>query len=386
MRRPSAVVKRPSGAFSRVDARIERLAISGFGMVSPVGRSAPASCAAIRAGIARPRRVSYFQALDEEKQEEVPVTGYPVRGYTEGFNMVGRWLRLARGAVQDLLGLSGLQEEKDSRFWQKTGLITVAPRPNDARFQNEGGEGETALREAFLAPLYNAIGLPLSQRNLHAMGVGHAGTAMAVQRSLEWVVREGLERVLIVAVDSYLDPLTLQWLAASRRLKTEAVPTGLSPGEAGVCLLLETPPSAAQRGVAAPVLVSGVATGQEANSFLSRKPNTGVALASCIQEALDQALPQQGFAGDVYSDLNGETWRAMEWGSALVRLAGRVAEPRLHLPCVSVGDVGAASGALATCLAVHELSRGHVRTNHALVVSSSDGGEVGCLSLQLAPR
>jgi 3-oxoacyl-[acyl-carrier-protein] synthase I len=359
-----------------------RVVISGCGLVTPVGRSAPASCAAIRAGIARPRRVSYFQALDEEMQEEVPVTGYPVRGYTEGFNMAGRWLRLARGAVRDLLGTPGLPDAADGRFWQRTGLITVAPRPNDARFQDEEGEGEDALREAFLAPLYDALGLPLSQQHLDVIGQGHAGTAAAVQRALELLTRGGLERILIVAVDSYLDPLTLEWLAGSQRLKTEAAPTGLSPGEAGACLLLETQPSAARRGTEAPVLVTGVATGQERNSFRSGEPNTGTALAACIQAALDESSPGASFTGDVYLDLNGESWRAMEWGSALVRLAGRVSEPRLHLPCVSVGDVGAASGALGACLAVHELSRGHTRTKQALVVSSSDGGEVGCLSLQ----
>ncbi|MFL5348293.1 MAG: hypothetical protein ACJ8AT_26155, partial [Hyalangium sp.] len=308
----------------------------------------------------------------------------PIHGYTEGFNMVGRWLRLARGAARDLLGTTGLPEAKDTRFWQKTGLITVTPRPNDARFQNEDGEGEEALRKAFLAPLYNALALPLSQQHLDVVGLGHAGTATAVHRAVEQLTRGGLDRVLIAAVDSYLDPLTLQWLAGSRRLKTEAVPTGLSPGEAGACLLLETQPSAARRGAVAPVLVTGIATGQESHSFLSGEPNTGVALAACIREALEQSALQGAFRGEVYSDLNGESWRAMEWGSALVRLAGRVAEPRLHLPCVSVGDVGAASGALGACLAVHELSRGHARTPHALVVSSSEGGEVGCLSLQPA--
>lgn len=359
-----------------------RVVISGCGLVTAVGRSAPASCAAIRAGIARPRRVSYFLAVDEEKQEETPVTGYPIHAYTEGFNMVGRWLRLARGALRDLLSLPDIPDADDSRFWQRTGLITVAPRPNVARFQNEEGEGEEALWQAFLKPLYDAVSLPLSQRHLETMGRGHAGTAEAVQRGMEWLVQGALERVLVVAVDSYLDPLTLQWLASSHRLKTETVPTGLSPGEAGACLLLETEPSATRRGATAPVFLSGAAVGQERNSFLSGEPNTGAALAACIRDALDQGTPGGRFSGDVYSDLNGESWRAMEWGSALVRLAGRVAEPRLHLPCVSVGDVGAASGALGACLAVHELSRGHARTNHALVVSSSESGEVGCLSLQ----
>lgn len=359
-----------------------RVVISGCGLVTPVGRSAPASCAAIRAGIARPRRVSYFQALDEETQEEVPVTGYPVRGYTEGFNMVGRWLRLARGAVRDLLSTSGLPDAADGRFWQKTGLFIVAPRPNDARFQDEEGEGEEALQEALLAPLHDALGLPLSQQHLGVIGQGHAGTAAALHRAKEQLIRGGVERFLVVAVDSYLDPLTLEWLAGSGRLKTEAVPTGLSPGEAGACLLLETQPSAARRGAAAPVLVAGVATGQEKNAFLSGEPSTGEALAACVQNALERSSPGELFSGDVYLDLNGEFWRAMEWGSALVRLAGRVADPRLHLPCVSVGDVGSASGALGACLAVHELSRGHTRTKQALVVSSSEQGEVGCLSLQ----
>jgi 3-oxoacyl-[acyl-carrier-protein] synthase-1 len=288
----------------------------------------------------------------------------------------------ARGAIRDLLSASGLPGAGDGRFWQKTGLITVTPRPSGARFQDEEGEEEEALQQAFLAPLYAALALPLSQQHLGVVGQGHAATATAIQRAMELLARGRVERVLIVAADSYLDPLTLEWLAGSGRLKTEAVPTGLSPGEAGACLLLESQPSAERRGAAVPMLVTGIATSQERNSFLSGEPNTGVALAACIRDALDQASVGEVFRGDVYLDLNGESWRAMEWGSALVRLAGRVAEPRLHLPCVSVGDVGAASGALGVCLAVHELSRGHARTNHALVVSSSDSGETGCLSLQ----
>ncbi|MBN1208016.1 MAG: hypothetical protein JXB05_24340 [Myxococcaceae bacterium] len=358
--------------------------ISGCGLVTAVGRSAPASCAAIRAGIARPRRISYFQAMDEEEQEPVPITGYPIRGYTEGFNIGGCWLRLARGAARDLLRVPGLPGREDARFWQKTGLIAVTAQPHGPRFQEEDqGAAEATLREAFLAPLWDMLELPLSPQHLEIISQGHAGTAAAAKRGLEWLTRGGLERVLIVAVDSYLDPLTLQWLASSRRLKTEVAPTGLSPGEAGACLLLETGASATRREARAPVFLTGVATGLEPNAFLSRKPNTGAALAACLLEALEKAQPTGAFGGDVYSDLNGETWRAMEWGSAQVRLAGRVEEPRLRLPCVSVGETGAASGALGVCLAVHELSRGHTRANHALVISSSDGGEVGCLSLQV---
>lgn len=355
------------------------LVLTAAGAVTSVGRSVDAACAAIRASIARPRKLWEFRVVDAESQEDIPLTGHPIQGYTDGFQLIGRWLRLARGAVEDGLSHPGVSGA-NAAFWQKTGLVVVTPPADDEVFLAEPGEALEQIRESCVQPLHRALGLAIAAPNVELIPAGHAGTAVGLQHGLQWMASRGLERVLLVAVDSYLDELLLQQLASHRRLKSDEHPVGLMPGEAGVCLLVETEVSARRRGLEPVVLIDKVATGREPDPFGSGRQNMGRGLARCIQEVL--AAAPSPFEGDLYSDLNGEQWRAHEWGCVRVHLSAQLGAHRLHVPGTSVGEVGAASGALGVCLAAHDLARGHARQGHALVLSSSEHGEVGCISLR----
>ncbi|RKH10866.1 hypothetical protein D7V97_12640 [Corallococcus sp. CA053C] len=355
------------------------LVLTAAGAVTSVGHSVDTACAAIRAGIARPRKLREFRVVDEESQEDIPVTGHPIHGYTDGFQLLGRWLRLARGAVEDGLSHPGMSGATGA-FWQKTGLVVVTPPADDEVFLSEPGGALEQMREGYLQPLHRALGLAIAEPNVALMPLGHAGTAAGLQHGMQWMASRGLERVLLVAVDSYLDELLLQQLASQSRLKSEDHPVGLMPGEAGVCLLVETEASARRRGMESAVFIDKVATGREPDHFGSGRQNMGRGLAGCIQEVL--AATPSAFEGDLYSDLNGEPWRAHEWGCVRTHLATRLGAARLHIPGTCVGEVGAASGALGVCLAAHDLSRGHNPQAHALVISSSEHGEVGCLSIR----
>jgi 3-oxoacyl-[acyl-carrier-protein] synthase-1 len=351
-----------------------------MGMVSSVGRHASAACAAIRAQLSRPRRCAYYQSLEEDTQEPSAVMGHPVQGYAEGFNGVGLWMRLTLGSVADLLGSAGLPSPGDQGFWRRTRLLAVMPSPVGPRFQLDEGD-VSLLEESFLQPLLGRLRLPLAGGAAAIAGTDHAGTAAAV-REAERLFSQGLaDRVILLAVDSYLDPLTLQWLDADQRLKTADRPTGLMPGEAAVSLLLESSGSARRRDAAVLARVAAAAVAREPHPLTSGETNTGLGLSTCLVEALDAAGLSGRYSGDIVSDLNGESWRAQEWGTVIVRLIDRLESPRLHMPCVSTGDTGAASGALGMCLAIHLLSRGHSRTGRVLVTSSSASGETGCVAL-----
>ena len=100
-----------------------QMVLTGMGLVTSVGRSAPAACAAIRARLSRPRRCTHYRALGEETQEPLAVFGHPIRGYSEGFNGAGLWLRLAWGSVRDLLGSARLPGAGERDFWRRTGLL-----------------------------------------------------------------------------------------------------------------------------------------------------------------------------------------------------------------------------------------------------------------------
>ncbi|PTL80674.1 hypothetical protein [Vitiosangium sp. GDMCC 1.1324] len=188
---------------------------------------------------------------------------------------------------------------------------------------------------------------------------------------------------MVLAVDSYLDPFTLEWLEQRRRLKTGERPVGLMPGEAGAALLVESRTSALRRGARVQASIRAIATGQESRHLFQDKPNTGEALAAVAAACLDAGAPGAPFGGDIVLDLNGEEWRAREWGHARVRLAQHLEESsRWVLPSVSVGDVGAASGAVGLCVAVRSLVRRYSRGRQVLALSSSEWGDVGAILVE----
>ncbi|MBZ4415083.1 hypothetical protein [Myxococcus sp. RHSTA-1-4] len=354
--------------------------ITGMGAVTSVGRGALAACAAIRARISRPRKLGYFRVLDEESQEEVGLMGHPLKGYTEGFSLVGRWQRLALGCAEELLGTPGVPRADDSRFWARTELAGVLPVPGDLLPMDE--DAVAPLVDLTLRPLRDELDLAVPANLMQVVAVGHAGLMVALERGLRLLAERAVDRLLVVAVDSYLTPLPLTRLARERRLKTDMQPVGLMPGEAGVCFLLEREAEARRREAVPLVRVIAAATGQETSAEPGRRHFPGIALAECVREALERASVTLPFDGDFHVDLNGESWRSRLWGGALARLRPVLADARVHTVASSVGDTGSASAALGLCMASYGLAWGHARSRVALVVSASDEGAVGCMAVQ----
>lgn len=288
--------------------------ITGMGAVTSVGRGALASSAAIRARISRPRKLGYFRVVDDESQEEVGLMGHPLRGYTEGFNLVGRWLRLAFGSLEDLLGAPGAPRADDSRFWARTGLVGVLPVPGDLLPMED--DEVASLADLTLGPLREELGLAVPVNHMQVVAEGHTGLATALERGLRLLAERELERLLVVAGDSYLTPLPLTRLARERRLKTDVQPVGLMPGEAGVCFLLEREVEARRREAVPLARVSAVKTGRETSPEPGHRHFSGLALAECMRETLERASVALPFDGDFHIDLNGEPWRSRHWGAA----------------------------------------------------------------------
>jgi len=84
--------------------------VTGLGMVSSLGCDVITSCAAARGGITRITEMK-FSALDEGSGEMVPVKGHVIKGIVEGFEGLGRLIRLGAIALRDLLEYSNLHEE-----------------------------------------------------------------------------------------------------------------------------------------------------------------------------------------------------------------------------------------------------------------------------------
>ncbi|MFP2925210.1 hypothetical protein ACLESO_08330 [Pyxidicoccus sp. 3LG] len=358
------------------------LAVTGLGMVSSLGWDVASSCAAIRAGVTRPQPQPDVYVTDQDLLAPVPVMGHPVSGLTDGFGPLGRWLQLARACVEDLVATAGLPPPSDTHFWARTGLVCVLPHLDEARYLEVRDFGPNRMTASWLERLVRSLGLASRPAWVQFVHAGHAGTACALQLGQQWLAARHVERVLVLAVDSYLDETSLEWLLSHRRLKAPDRPVGLMPGEAGACLLVEPLSSARQRGAPALAAVGAVATGREAGGFMTGQPQLGEALARVVAEALPDPRPWVSEGGDLICDLNGEQWRALAWGYAQVRLRERLGErARLLLPCVSLGDVGAASGAVGVCVAARAFARRYATGDQALVLSSAEHGEVGAIQV-----
>jgi 3-oxoacyl-[acyl-carrier-protein] synthase-1 len=348
------------------------LSVTAVGMITSVGWDAPTACASIRAGLSRPAPVDDFEVADMEEMRSIALTGHPIVNYTDGFVMFGRWHRLFDGAIESLWATDAVPALSARDFWRETGVIVVTSRLNDRRF---GTEDEPAVDMSFVQRMIERnFGDAIAPALVAAIPAGRVGMADAVGGAARWLTGRKCARVLIVAVDTYLDPITLEWLFDNRRLKDDDRPAGLSPGEAGACVLVESDAAAAARDVQVLMQVIGVGRGSDF-SIYDEQRNVGRGLAQAVGESFDQA-GIQAFAGDIVTDLNGEVWRATEYGGGRVLLRSRFGEAvKDVLPALSIGDVGAASAAVALCVAARSFVRGYATGEHVLVLGSTERGE-----------
>lgn len=359
------------------------LVLTGLGMISSVGRDAVTTCASIRAGIVHPSPVPDVLTLEPETNEAVPVTGHPIRPMTDGFAATARWLTMAVAAFDDLRRAGKLPPVADAAFWNATELVLVLPPLEDERFQFDPRCRPSAIEETYVDPLLRRLGLMPYRRRCRLMPEGRSGPFRAIAQMTASPSAAARDRTIILAVDSLLDGVSLQWLGEQQRLKTDANPAGLAPGEAAVALLVETRRSAERRN--AGVLGSLVACvlAEEPQPYAGGSPPTGRALAEAVTACLSAADRQAPFEGDLFIDLNGEAWRAREYGGALVLIPRELRGAfRPHFGALSVGDVGAAAGALNIALAGRALDRGYAQGDVALAACSSEEGTVGVAALQ----
>jgi 3-oxoacyl-[acyl-carrier-protein] synthase-1 len=360
------------------DARDE-MVITGYGMMCSVGWNAATACAAIRAGLSRPTPVDGFDLLDEVASEPAPVRGHAVTGYTDGFIPPGLWNRLAGGAWLDLREQLAAAAETDPGFWQQCGLVLVTPPLDQARFQLPEPIPVEAVRATTLRYLAGEHGWSVDPAHAVLVCGGHAAGIAALARARELLTQARITRVVLLAVDSQLDPLSVEWLAEQGRLKSPEQPAGLEPGEAATALLLETAAAARRREARPKAVVSAIAVGRETGDFLGAGRQHGVEQARLLEQV---SAPQAPFAGDLIADLNGEDWRAYELGAALARLTGRwQPDYRMLTPLQSTGDTGTACGGVAACLAVHGFEREWNPRGATILVGASEDGEVAAACL-----
>ena len=207
---------------------------------------------------------------------------------------------------------------------------------------------------------------------------GHAAGAMAVQAAWRSIQSGATEFALAGGVESYMDPETLEWLEANDQLHsagTENNPYGFIPGEAGAFVLLASAAAAQRYGLLAPLELPAVTTTRETKLIKTDAVCVGEGLTALFR-SLSAGLSPGAQVDDLYCDMNGEPYRADEFGFATVRAGGLFKDPsEFTAPADCWGDVGATSGPLFLILAEAAVRKGYALGPLAAVITSSESGE-----------
>lgn len=357
-------------------------AVTGIGMVSALAHDVVSACAAARAGIRRARELEYFEVRSPADGSISGVLAHPVPVLTEGFEGFARLLRLVQAGLADLaMNVAPTHPNLDRAtvylalpLWDREQLFTASDEDESSEPIEKTPIDPAAimtLAERLMAHAGQALRWRSVPSVRFATASGHTGVAEAVREALSDLQHGKVRAAIVGGVDSLLEERSLGWLSACERLKTPTQPAGLEPGEAAAFFLLEREAPADGHALGR---IPCLGFGEEPDSIASGRFALGDGLIDAVRDPLVAAVDTAP-APWLIADQNGETYRAHEWGCAQMRLLSdfrRLESAVVWYPAVFFGDTGAASAAVATCMALRAFARGYAPAQVATVVSTSE--------------
>jgi 3-oxoacyl-[acyl-carrier-protein] synthase-1 len=331
------------------------IAITGLGMISPVGLDMVQTCAAVRAGVDLFEETEDHLCLPADPDLDFePMKGSRVPTLASGVDRNAQMMKLA---LQDLIERAQIPRA----VLQATGLYLAT-----------GGEDRIGSAESFA----HAVQATTRERfrELRVFAGGHAGFFLALEEAMKALSEGRCAAAIVAGVDSHHLTPVLTRLDEAGRIKSERSLDGFIPGEAAAALLVEMPAAATARGAAILATLHGVDHDREEHVLGGDEPSSGTGLARAI-ERLAQSSGAEGPFLWTACDMNGESYRGREWAHCQVN------KPELFRGLASVwhpadclGDTGAASGPVLACLAARAFERGYAPADQCLIWASSDDG------------
>lgn len=365
-KRPEIICLSWSESASELDRGV---VVVGLGAVTPIGRSALTSAAAVRAAITGFSQHAFM----------VDAAGEPMRvaqcAWLAAEPSIANHIVhcLTASIQQSLVVLADAAVEVPLTLFINLPLARPGlPETIAATVQEE-------ILNAF-SGVFSRVGVAQ---------LGHAGGLLAMQSALRALESNPAGACVIAGGDSYLDPDTLEWLEETEQLHGAGERNnawGFVPGEAGGAVLVMTADRARTLGLDPLARVVGVGSARESKLNRSGQVCIGEGLTSAIRLATG-AYGDGHCLTDVYCDMNGDPYRADEFAFAVSRVRERfVAASDFVAPADCWGDVGAASGLLYVALASIASLKGYARGSDALIWCSSDSGERAAAAIVTASR
>lgn len=338
---------------------IEPVHIVGYGACTAVGRTAWSSAAAVRAGISGSVLHPYM----------IDTNGEPMRAAIAPWLEIGlqgteRFASLIIPALDEAFSALPRRVASPARF--ALALATPSPRPGLP--SNLAHSLLTRIHDAFSATFGSA----------EAFEIGHAAGLVAVKAAFRRLSQGALDACIVAGVESWLEPKTLEWLEQCDQLHGAGRfnnAWGFVPGEAGAALLLVREGAAHGLGLHPLATLLGVGEGHEPNRIKTETICIGEGLTQAFRTVLS-VLPKGSTVSDIYCDMNGEPYRADEFGFTALRTKEYFASVSDFVaPADCWGDVSAAGGLLHLMLASAAARKDYSKGKYALVWASSELGE-----------
>lgn len=336
--------------------------IIGMGATTPVGRNVWASAAAARAGICG---FSEHPFMVDTAGEPMCVARAPWIGID--VELADRFCELLVPAIDEsLLPLIEQPPMPSARIGLCLSLPPLRPGQPDMLAM----QVLKTVKSRYSKFISHAKTFP----------VGHAGGYLALDAAIKWILQDSIDACIVAGVDSYLCPETLEWLEQCEQLHGAGPLNnawGFIPGEAAGAILITTRTNAKSLKLDSLGEIVSVGIGRETKLIKTDNVCIGKGLSSAFLAAL-KVFPAGQQIHNIFCDLNGETYRADEYGFTALRSKEWFLDTSDFVaPADCWGDIGAASALLHIAQSIICHRKRYGKGSLSMTWASSESGQRG---------
>jgi len=329
------------------------LSVKASGMVTAVGFNAPASLAAIRAGISG---VNETNLWDAESGEYLSAGRVLLPHWWIG---LGKLAELVAPAINECI-----MEAQPVPVEEIPILLGVAAPDCPHRWEN--------LDEQIHDEVQHRLGFKLHPES-RVIPRGRVSGVMGLQLAEKLIEQFKLQYCIVAGVDSFVRQDVVEYYLEKRRILTPLNSNGFSAGEAGSAVLV----GPAGNNSKSELMILGTGMARETTPIESEEPVRGDGLIRAIRNAFQESKLTIDHVQYRITDLNGEHYKFKEASFVTSRLLKKPKEKIFDLwhPIEFIGEVGAAIVPCVLSVAFHAGFKGYSNGKTCLCHFSNDNGE-----------
>lgn len=325
------------------------ITIQNVGLVTSIGLSTAATCAALRASITNPTETRFMDSDGNWILAHQVELDKPWRGRT-------KLVKMAALAITESIEHLPIKAREGLPL-----LLCVAERERPGR-----AEG---LDDLIFSEVQAELGIKFHPKYSAVIPMGRPAAFLALATARKLIHEDGLRHVLIAATDSLVSWQTLMAYGGQGRLLAETNSNGFMPGEGAGALLVGKSKQQLDE-----LVCLGIGNGIEPTPVMSIEPFRAVGLTTAIKHALSDAGCEMHDLDFRITDISGEQYFFKEAALALTRtLRKRKDEFDLWHPAEGIGEAGATVGPMMIANALIACQKSYAKGERILLHSGSDG-------------